>query len=430
MAGIVLDARAVPHLLHHFQIVARALLQPLRFQQPVLRPELLQPLLQLRLDGRLRAEHLLRCRHIMGRRKDRDVVSFCHRLAGEHVELREPVDLVAEHLDAHRRIVRRRREDVDRIPMYAERVAGEIHVVPQILHPHQPREDRLLRDLLPRPERQPHGAVILRVAQAVDARHGRHDDHIPPLEERHRRRVAQPVDLLIHGRILLDVRVRRRDVRFRLVIIVVAHEIIHRVVREEILELAGRLCGERLVRRDDERRPLHLLDHLRHGERLPRARRAEQHLRPLPLTEPLHQRRHRLRLIAHRLKRRLQRKRRHVLRVLSFDAGILHGRAPSSSCSVVSPYYTMGNSRSESRRLFLSKFFYIRLKARPAISLRQKDFIPIPYVHLMYGGWKNFLPNLARRAHIERSQVSDHTCTDTHRKSVRASHLRIFPFSE
>lgn len=175
--------------------------------------------------------------------------------------------------------------------------------------------------------------------QAVDTGHRSHDDHVPPFKERHGRRMAKPVDLLVHGRILFNIGIGGGDVRFRLVIIVVAHEIVHRVVREKILEFAGGLRGQRLIRRNDERRPLYLLDDLGHGKGLARSRCAEQDLRPLPFTEPLHQRGHRLRLIAHRLKRRLQGERRHVFRILSCDAGILHAAPPSPSFSAFSPYY-------------------------------------------------------------------------------------------
>jgi hypothetical protein len=69
-----------------------------------------------------------------------------------------------------------------------------------------------------------------------------------------------------------------RDVGFRLVVVVVGDEILDRVVREEVLELAVELRGERLVRRQDDGGALGLLDHLGHGEGLARAGDAEQHL--------------------------------------------------------------------------------------------------------------------------------------------------------
>jgi hypothetical protein len=60
--------------------------------------------------------------------------------------------------------------------------------------------------------------------------------------------VAHPVDLFVDLAFLLDVGVRARDIGLGLVVVVVADEILDRVVREEALELAVELRGQRLVR--------------------------------------------------------------------------------------------------------------------------------------------------------------------------------------
>ena len=49
------------------------------------------------------------------------------------------------------------------------------------------------------------------------------------------------------------------------------------------------LRGQRLVVRQDQRRPVRLLDHLGHGEGLARAGHAQQHLVLLAGAEPFHQ---------------------------------------------------------------------------------------------------------------------------------------------
>jgi len=66
--------------------------------------------------------------------------------------------------------------------------------------------------------------------------------------------MTHPVDLVVDERVLLDVGVRLRDVRLRLVVVVVRDEVLDRVLREEGAELAEELRGECLVRGDDERR--------------------------------------------------------------------------------------------------------------------------------------------------------------------------------
>ena len=66
------------------------------------------------------------------------------------------------------------------------------------------------------------------------------------------------------------------------------------------------LGRERLVVRQHQRRPLQLLNDVRHRERLARAGDAHQHLLAPPVAQPVHQLANRLRLIAGGLKRCLK----------------------------------------------------------------------------------------------------------------------------
>src|SRR5215213_4866510 len=90
--------------------------------------------------------------------------------------------------------------------------------------------------------------------------------------------VAESIYVLVDLGILLDEGVGAWNVRFGLVVVVIADEVFDGVVGEELGELARELCGERLVVRDDERRPAGLLDYPRHRVRLPRSRHAQQGL--------------------------------------------------------------------------------------------------------------------------------------------------------
>ena len=90
--------------------------------------------------------------------------------------------------------------------------------------------------------------------------------------------MAETVDVLVSGRVLLDVEVGLRDVRLRLVVVVVGDEVFDGVRGEELAELVAELGGERLVVRDHERRPLQLLHQPGHGRRLAGSGRAEQRL--------------------------------------------------------------------------------------------------------------------------------------------------------
>ena len=82
---------------------------------------------------------------------------------------------------------------------------------------------------------------------------------------------------------------RRRNVGFGLVVVVVADEILDRVLRKEPSELLIELRGQGLVVDHDERGPVHLGDHLGHGEGLAGAGDAQQHLALIAPREALHE---------------------------------------------------------------------------------------------------------------------------------------------
>jgi len=72
--------------------------------------------------------------------------------------------------------------------------------------------------------------------------------------------------LLVYAGVFLDVRVRCGHVRFRLVVIIEADEVLHSVVGEQFLELSVKLCCKGFVVRDYERRFLQFLDEVCHDE--------------------------------------------------------------------------------------------------------------------------------------------------------------------
>ena len=124
--------------------------------------------------------------------------------------------------------------------------------------------------------------------------------------------MPQAVDVVVAGRVLLDVEVGLRDVRLGLVVVVVGDEVLDRVRGEELAELVAELGCERLVVRDHERRSLQLLDQPRHRRGLAGPGGTEQGLEPVARLERRRQLGDRLRLIAGR-------------RVVGGDAQIGHG---------------------------------------------------------------------------------------------------------
>jgi hypothetical protein len=102
-------------------------------------------------------------------------------------------------------------------------------------------------DLPDLPATTHHGAVVLGRAQAVDARHAGHDDHVAAADQGAGGGQAQAVDLVVDRGVLLDVDVALGDVRFGLVVVVVADEVVDGVVGEELLELGVELGGQVLL---------------------------------------------------------------------------------------------------------------------------------------------------------------------------------------
>ena len=241
--------------------------------------------------------------HVVGRRPDRDVVDRVEDLAGERVEVLDRLDLVAEEGDPVGGLgvggkISSTSPRTRKVPR-ARFVSLRRYCIPTSLRKHLVAVDPLA-DL----EEQHLLAVELRRADPVDAGDRGDDDHVAAREQRRRRRVAQAVDLVVDRGVLLDVEVLGRDVGLGLVVVVVADEVLDRVVGEELAELVAELRGQRLVVRDHERGPLDPLDRRRHREGLAGAGRAEQRLEALPALQPLGEALDRLRLVGGRACRR------------------------------------------------------------------------------------------------------------------------------
>ena len=301
IARIVLDAGAASGRFHHFEIEGGALLQPLRFQQAALVVELVEPQLQFGLDRLDRLHQRRARRHIVRVGVDLDEFELVLLVAGERIEFLDVLHGVAEQVHAPGAVLIVRREDVDDVAAHAKGAAGEVGLGALVLQRDEVGDQLALVDALALLQRERHRGIGLDRADTVDAGHRGDDDDVVALEQRARRRVAHAVDLLVDREVLFDVGVGARDIGFGLVVVVIADEILDRVVGEEALELAIELGGQRLVRRQDDGGALRRLDHLGHGVGLAGAGDAEQHLRAVVALDALDQFLDRGRLVALRL---------------------------------------------------------------------------------------------------------------------------------
>ena len=250
-ARVVLDTAAVAHLAQHLHVVLRALAQAVRLEDLAVLLEPGAALVQLApdlderaLDGRVVGDEVRR-------RVDGHVRRLLEDLAAHRVEADDLLDLVAPELDADGGVLGGG-PDLDRVAAHAELAARGLEVVARVLD-----VDELAQHLVAvhgLADLQQHHLleVVLGRAEAVDAADAGDDDDVAPQEQRSRGGVAQAVDLVVDRRVLLDVEVLRRDVGLRLVVVVVADEVLDRVVRQELAELVAELGRQRLVVGDDQ----------------------------------------------------------------------------------------------------------------------------------------------------------------------------------
>ncbi len=199
-------------------------------------------------------------------------------VAGQRIELGDFLDLVAEEGDAPGAVLVMRGEDLDRIAAHAEGAAAKGLIVALVLKGDEIGDELLAVEPLAELHAEGHGRIGFDRADTVDAGNRGDDDDVVALQQRACGGVAHAVDLLVDRAFLLDIGVGPGHIGLRLVVVVIGNEILDRIFREEALELAIELGGERLVGREDEGRALGALDHLRHCVGLAGARDAEQHL--------------------------------------------------------------------------------------------------------------------------------------------------------
>ena len=313
MAGIVLDPRTVTNLAHHLQVETGALLQPLRLDKFSGGAKISQTLLKLLFDPlhctvqRIFRGHKLLC----------GIDNFILRLAQDPsvhpVDVGDPFDGVPEELDPEGFLVLIRRDDLDDVAAHPHRPPDEFKIVAGIIDIQKLPEEIVPFELLPPPHNDDLARPFLGSADAVNAAHGCDDDHVPvTAQERTRRPEAQPVDLVVDRGVLGDIRIGGRDVRFRLVVIVVAYEELDPVAREKPFELAVQLRGERLVVRHHEDGLAGPSNDVRYCERLAAPRHSEEGLEPVAACDPFGKLADGLRLVAVGLELGCQREQAHL----------------------------------------------------------------------------------------------------------------------
>ncbi len=82
------------------------------------------------------------------------------QLPGNGIQLHDPLDLVAEHLDADH-ILAAHGDDLDHIPPHPEGAPAEAHIIALILNPHQAAENVVPIPELPVLQGKCHAHIVL-----------------------------------------------------------------------------------------------------------------------------------------------------------------------------------------------------------------------------------------------------------------------------
>ena len=235
--AVILNARAVAQLPHHLHVVAGALVNALRLNELAAIFKILLPLRQFFFNFLRSPRHFLLGGHIVAGGVNSHVVYDALRLSRHGIKLADAIHFVPEILHPNGVPVGVHGVYLHRVPPHPKHIAFKGDVVPLIADLHQLSQQLLSGIFLPLPQGNDHVGVVDGVAQPVNTRNRCHHDHVPPLKECRRGAVAQPLDLRVDGRVFFNKSVRVGDIRLRLIIVVVRHEVFHCVFRKKLPKL-------------------------------------------------------------------------------------------------------------------------------------------------------------------------------------------------
>ena len=237
-ARIVFDPGARTRCLQHLEIKVGALFQPLRLQQFALGIQLFQAVKELILDA---LDRLLQRRprgDIVGIRIDADLLKAVGLGPRQRIKFHNRFKLFAKEGKAPSPVVKVGGPNLKAVTAHPERAARKCLIVAAVLLRDQFADHGALVINLAHGQILGHRRIGFNRANAIDARHRGHDDHIVALQQRPGGRVAHPVDLFVDLGFFLDIGVGARDIGFGLVVVVVGHKVFDGVIGEEAFEFA------------------------------------------------------------------------------------------------------------------------------------------------------------------------------------------------
>ena len=170
-SGIVFDTRAIAELLHHLDIVIRALGYALRFKQLAVFLKILDSLIALCSDIGDRPRHFFLADNIMAGGIYGSVVQIAQHGTGHDVYLAYSVDLIAEEFHPYGLVIRIRRKNLDSIAANAEHISLKGDIIALIAYLNELAQKLVKAAYLPGSERYHHTLIVDGVTETVDAGH-------------------------------------------------------------------------------------------------------------------------------------------------------------------------------------------------------------------------------------------------------------------
>ena len=300
-----LNPAAIANLLYHLNIVHRAGLQPLGLEKPARPAKLSKPFGKLRLDTGNRRVNPVGRHDIMLGRVYKDLLLPGKLLAGYRVYVAYILYHVTEEFEANRKGLVRRMK-LNHVSAHPERAPLKINVVPRILQVGKPAKQFISVYAIAAPNDYHTGLIILRRAQPENTRNRRNNDTIFPCRKTRGGGKTQPVKVGVLRCVLFYVYVTLRDISFRLVIVVIAHEILDGIIRKKLFELFVQLCRQRLIVRYHKHRQVKSGDGMSHCERLAGAGNSHQGLESFAAAQTFYEPLNGLRLVTRRRIRTFQ----------------------------------------------------------------------------------------------------------------------------
>ena len=278
IARIVFYARAVTQFAQHLHVVGNTLLQTLGLERTAFALEPLHLLVQVVLylvdgaQGGFFGSH----EEVGGVYLVSIETGDCNTAHG--VYLFDTVHLVFPENDAQK-VVGVCKVDVYGIALYTEVAAVQVDVVADVEAVYKTAQEYVAAVGFSLLHFDYVVIEIRRISHTVNARYGRYHHHVLASgKQGGSGGKPQLVYFVVDGEVLFYIGVRRGQVGFGLVIVVIGYVIFHCVIREESLELAVELCRQRLVMAQYERRLVDVGYDVGNGECLSGAGHAQQGL--------------------------------------------------------------------------------------------------------------------------------------------------------